>query len=333
MERRQNTIERGPCTLIVARTGRVDPERDARLLDAIEAEAKLPAGSLCRTAAMDAREFRLLEGVSRTVADRVARAATAAGFAPRVRNRLGIRWSSERSTEMAVWFAGAWVLFGLMWALGFPLIDWAFGPTARVPVALVTIPALAVGMGSLYRWQLQKLYLPLVVSSFALPQPVSGPLSDTAHDALDSVGRLGRALEAGALPDFVVQDLQPVVSDLRTQVRARVREAQALETRSSEIIDGLHRRMVALPDGADPEETERLSQALEAAERAEARRDEAREELARELIEIRRIAAEALDALEGDDPDLKPIEALRTLALPARNTASNRPPLPTKAKA
>lgn len=328
--RLRRALERGSCTLIVARTGPVDANRDVQLLDAIEQEADLPAGTLCRTSAMEAREFRLLEGVSRRVADRVARAAATAGFVPRVRNRLGIRWSSERGTEMAVWFAGAWVLFGVLWALAFPFIDVALGAGARVPVALVAIPILAVAMGALYRWQLQKLYLPLVVSSFAMPQPVSGPLSETAHDALDSVGRLGRALDQGALPDFVVAELSPVVQALRSRVRERVREARAIESRTNEIIEGLHRGLVALPDDAPPEETDRLSRALVDAERSEAERDEARTALGAELIEIRRVAALALAALESDDPDpdLGPIEQLRTMAAePPRNSASNRPPV------
>lgn len=324
-------LERGPCTLIVARTGPVASEHDVLLLDAIEQEADLPAGTLSRTAAMDAREFRLLEGVSRKVADRVARAAARAGFVPRVRNRLGIRWSSERGTEMAVWFAGAWVLFGMVWALGFPLVDGLLGPSARVPIALLAIPSLAVAMGALYRWQLQKLYLPLVVSSFALPQPVKGPLSEAAHDALDSVGRLRRALDQGVLPAFVVADLDPVVRSLRSRVRERVREARSLEARSSEIIEGLHRQLVALPNDASVGETDRLAAALADAEKAESSRDEKRAALAAELLQIRQVAAAALEALDGDEPDLDPIEDLRRMATPMpANPASNRPPISLK---
>ena len=325
-------LERGPCTLIVARPGPVDPSKDMALIEALEREARLPAGTLCRTSAMDAREFRLLEGVSRPVADRIARVASRAGYQPRVRDRLGIRWSSERGTEMAVWFGAAWVLFGVAWSLGFPLVDAVFGPAGRVPALLVAIPALGLALGSVYRWQLGKLYMPLVVSAFALPAPVAGPLADAAHQALDSVGRLARALDGGALPAFAAEDLRPVVRHLRAQIRRRVREARALDERAREVLDGLQRRMAALPEDAAGEEVEGLVTAIDRAEGQEAERELARAVYLEDLDRIRSLADEARCALEAHDPDLEAVERLRRLAdsqtaTAARNEASNRSPV------
>ena len=310
-------FERGPCTLIVARVGDVDPARDVALLGAIEAEAGLPAGALPRTTAMDAPEFRLLEGVARPVADRVASVAAGAGFAPRVRDRLGIKWSSERGTEMGLWFAAAWVGFGLAWAIGFPLVDATLGAAARLPTMLLTVPLVVMAMGALYRWQLQKLYLPLVVSAFTLPEPVAqraGALSGAAHEALDAIGRLGRALESGAMPAFAARDLDPVLRALRTQVQHRVREASALEARSQEVLSELQVRMVGLGEEPDEAAMDALQLEIEQAETAEAAREREREQLTEELLEVRQLAATALASLQADDPDLAPLERLRQLA-------------------
>ena len=314
-DRAPPALERGLCTLIVARTGPVERESDLRLLEAVEREAGLPANSLHRTASMDAREFRLVEGVSRPVADRVANVARELGYAPRVRDRLGIKWSSERGAEMGLWFAAVWMAFGLIWALGFPLIDAWLGPPARLPAMLLTVPAMVFGIGALYRWQLQKLYMPLVTSPLSLPEPIAvraGELAEVAHEALDGLGRVSRALENGALPGFAAQDLEVGIDVVRRTVRQQVREAEALDRRSREVMASLQARMAAL-DSASEDVIASLSNEIERAEAEEARRSEARLALAEELAQIHRLAEEAYEALQGDDPDLAPLERLRQL--------------------
>ncbi len=307
------SVERGVCTLIVAREGPVQPARDELLLEAVERVARLPAGTLERTDRMDAREFRLVEGISRSVAEEIASVAQVAGYVPRIRDRLGIKWSSERGTEMSLWIAAAAFGFGLLWAVLAPAAAFLFGMAGQLAMLLLTIPLMLAIMAGMLHWQLSRLFMPLVVQPDQLVPVEAGALSEAAHDALDAVGRLRRHLDGGALPSFATEELRPVVSVLDDRVRSAIVEARKLDQRSTRALRQLQMRMRRLDEAADEAEYERLTAEIEQADAAETQRVQAREELAKELLGIRVLAMEAVDGLEADTPDLEAVERLRRL--------------------
>ena len=131
-------LQPGICTLIVARVGPPDPQADDALLRAVEAEAGWASGRLDRTRAMDRPEFRLVEAIDRPTADRLAGMAARAGYRPRVRDRLGIKWSNQRRPDgvgpalMVMSICGAAVgLAAAFGGSGHPLAPWATFATPR----------------------------------------------------------------------------------------------------------------------------------------------------------------------------------------------------------
>lgn len=307
-------LETGPCTLIIARNGPLDLASDQALLRAVEGEAGLSPGSLRRPSTMDAREFRLIEGVARPVADRLAGAAARGGYSPRIRDRLGIKWSSERGSEMSLWFTLLSVGFALASVFGFPALAALFGSASVLPVLLLVVPLMMAAMVGLYRWQLSRIYMPLIVPLSALPLEeaalVREPVVEALHEALRGLMALEDALRQGIVPTAAVQDLEQTTGALNTRVLALQAEAHRISRRSTSAVAALQHRLDALQPSSEGE-IESILAEIELEESAEVVRTTRLEEIVSELLEICRVTQAAVAALHSDDPELDPVARLR----------------------
>ncbi|HHO51537.1 MAG TPA: hypothetical protein ENK18_11835 [Deltaproteobacteria bacterium] len=314
-------LETGPCTLIIARNGPLDLASDRALLRAVEGEAGLSPGSLRRPSTMDAQEFRLIEGVARPVAERLAGAAARGGYSPRIRDRLGIKWSSERGSEMSLWFTLLSVGFALASMFGFPALAALLGSATVLPVLLVVVPLMMVAMVGLYRWQLSRIYMPLIVPLSALPLEDAAllrePVREALHEALRGLLALEDALGQGIVPAAAIQDLEQTTTSMNDQVLALQAEAHRISRRSATAVAALQHRIDAVR-GHSGEEFEALLAEIEAAEAAEELRTARLEEIVAELIEICRVTQTAVAALYSDDPELDPVARLRREAAALR---------------
>lgn len=305
--------EPGTCTVIVARHDPRDPERDRALIRGVQDVLDLPEGT-ADLAGLARPEFRIVEGVSRATADRVVAVAIRAGFSPRVREELGIKWSNQRGS--------IGILFVALFAALAPALVLALLTSA--PAAGLFLGGVAAALGSLgltlllvpiylalvfglLAWQRSRTWLPLIVS----PEQVFGAPDETptmeeeigpVAEARSAVEALRNALDP-AMSAVVRADLVASVEALDARVTALARVERALAHGSSSGLVALRRRQDALrsrPD-ADPVELESLAQAI----RAETEADDARErrlaEGVRDLLAIRRAATRARLSLA--DPD------------------------------
>lgn len=303
----------GTCTVIVAREGAVDALADDALLRDVASALGLQPGSLPRANGMSRPEFRLVEGVSRATADRVAALAVRHGFNPRVRERLGIKWSSERNPLG---------LLGLMMGLTMSLVFYSALVTTpgslAFGIALFGLGFLTVMLG----WR-RLIYMPLAVPRAALPGPSertpmrrasdrheaepeperrrSPEVDDAARQARRALDGLQRLLSSQALPAVATSDLRLTHGELLDRVDALQSEAADLPPASTTAVQALRTRMASLADPAS-EESQRLAAAIED-EEAVTQAAEARvAAIVTDLLAIRRTVVDASNAL-NDVPD------------------------------
>ncbi len=323
----------GQCTVIVARSGRADPEADLALLRATEAALGLPPQVLEREAGMDRPEFRLVEGIDRASADRVASAAVRAGFTPRVRDRLGIKYSSERTNPLGwLGIAAMLVTFTAMAS-----VNDGFGPWMMGVLGVATVFAAVV-----FRRSIE---LPLVVAHGTLTarEGQGGPQADAELPAreidagvADGLRQARRALERMEAALGATDVPAPVRADLSGTHRALVERVDHLEAgvmggeASSAAVQALRARFDDLRGrvDADPVELDQLATALAAEDAAHEKAASRRASTLADLLEIRRVVARAVDGLQraplAGDPAAALASQVEHLTGVSEEVAANR---------
>jgi hypothetical protein len=236
--------------------------------------------------------------------------AVAHGYAPRVRDKLGIKWSSERGQPV---MAFGMVAVMAAWAMAMTAATATFGEIAMLPSGAL---ALVLVWGVLRTWR-RAMYLPLVLERAALPAPVSvtedtavGEAAGEAHGALE---RLRTAIDEDA-PQAARSDLLRTHAELVERVTELQRQASALVLEPSGAIAALRDRLARLDpdDEATAVERASLQEALDdeaaALHSAEARHSA----VLTELLGVRRTVREAVADLQADDPERDPTASLRS---------------------
>lgn len=311
----QQRPEPGTATVIVRRIGPQQSDDDRRLLRATEQVLALPSGAIVDREGMSRPEFRLVEGVSRETADRVAAAAVRAGFSPRVRDELGIQWSNQRGTFGFLMVFAAAVLLPLL-MLGLSTSVSLGGAVAGIPelafgsfgAMLLWLPVYLASVFGALAWQRSRLYLPLLISPvrvFSELDPATDTVAVPVREARAAVNALRSAIGVG-LPAVASADLTASVEALEGRVSTLATVGAGLEGRSTAGIEALRRRLAAVVsrDDADSGERASLEQALRDETEAEDGRERRLTEVVRDLMAIRRAATEArLSLADPDGPD------------------------------
>ena len=298
----------GTCTIILAREGPPDPDQDAALLRDVEDILGVARGAMVRTAAFERGELRLIEGLSRAAADRVAGAAVQRGYTPRVRDRMGIKWSSERGS---LGFLGITAVLTLAFALAFSAAP--IGAVAGGP--MIALGAYLAAMAVAMRWQFSRLYMPLAVptavwsgapiaTAEATGDGQRDPIAASAAQARRAIKDLIDAIALEEIPANAAADLERTAGALASRVdRLASTRPDASDAAGLEALRG---RLQAVRDRDDPEGVAERTR-LEAAIRSEVAAIDASEgriaEAIRELVALRRAALDARAALHGLNTD------------------------------
>lgn len=250
--------------------------------------------SLARPKAFDATEFRLTEGIDRPTADKLAAAALSAGFTPRVRDRVGIRYSNQRSS--AQWMFLAFAVFALF---AVPSLRVLFAEA--LPVMLV----LLVAGFTAFRMFRYSLFLPLAFPAAtldAVPErhAEDHPVAEAGAVANAALDRLAAALQTMDVPSVAAGDLTESLSAMRSQVSQGLREAARLEDRDPVGLAALQARMSAIEGRGDAAaERAAIEEAIAAEDAAVDAGQRRLAQLVADLLAVRRAASEALDALHS----------------------------------
>lgn len=174
-----------------------------------------------------------MEGVDRPTAERLAAAAVTLGFAPRIREAVGLRYSNQRP-EVAVTFAGAVFTTALISASLAVAASRGVEGGAGWVMWLAVAPVIAawfVGQRAMYR----AIELPLVVPRERVP--LSAPAASLTPEGQElvrssrvAIARLGTALLSDELPEVARDDLLETLASLRRRV-------DALELRAADGVD------------------------------------------------------------------------------------------------
>ncbi|MEM6928966.1 MAG: hypothetical protein AAF602_18650, partial [Myxococcota bacterium] len=277
----------GNSTILIDRGKRKDEERDGRLLREIERQAGLVHGTLERTDVMNAREYRLIEGVDHDSADRIATTARRLGYQPVVLEHLGVQWTPSLRLEVLLA-----VPAGIL----------------SVPIALSIVQLLTGGLGTIFGvfvglvsgllvwwWARQRSYLPLVVSPHAIAEQIAEPVRVALVEADDALRDLA---EHVARPDATRGDTTELKLMLR-ELRERLvllrgeaaRSFAVTESRLDAMRDRLHEAAEA---GEVAAALDTLVATIEQEKPAQAKREVRVQNVAKELRQIRQLARDAL---------------------------------------
>jgi len=307
----------GSHTLIVARDGPPDPADDEALLRAVEDALSLPPEHLARPEGMDRPEFRLVEGVSAGTADQLAAVAVAHGYAPRVRGRLGIRYSNQRGQGAAA--VGGTVLTATLAMLMVVAAEW-IGGAAMLAFAVI-FPLVLFVAWTLWR---RSLFLPLAVPTRAwsarpAATAATDPASQAAREATTALADLQRAIDDHA-PAVARGDLTRSLRQLTVRVD-QLTERLPPPAGPSAAVAALEQRLATLDPGDPADAAEHRSVAAALADEAEAQRsaDARRSASLAELLGIRRAAERAVADLQADDPERAAVAAHAPQIQPLRD--------------
>ncbi|MEO0603289.1 MAG: hypothetical protein AAF211_17755 [Myxococcota bacterium] len=285
----------GNSTVMIDRGKRKDEERDRRLLREIERQAGLVNGTLERTDVMNAREYRLIEGVDHDSADRIAATARRLGYQPAVLEHLGVQWTPSLRLEVLLA-----VPAGIL----------------AVPIALSIVQLLTGGLGTIFGvfvglvsgllvwwWARQRSYLPLVVSPHAIAEQIAEPVRVALVEADDALRDLAEHVArsdggSGSRPELklMLRELRERLVLLRGEA---ARSFAVTESRLDAMRDRLHEAAEA---GEVAAALDTLVATIEQEKPAQAKREVRVQNVASELRQIRQLARDALakPALEGD---------------------------------
>jgi serine/threonine protein kinase len=214
-------LESGPCTVVLRTLPNSDVSRDpARVVHALTEVAGLPPGGLVKSPILEHKRFRLVTGVSRSVADRLATGASTGGFRATVHDQA---WD-DRNRWSAFW----WLPIPLMW-ISFPWLGDALGGGVLWVFVAATVILGVLGPGRSKRLLpggLALAYAPSLAGGAdrATEQPVAhteAPIqvSDgVAGAARTALAALRRSLESPALAAVVARDLGGTAQALASEV-------------------------------------------------------------------------------------------------------------------
>lgn len=323
-------------------------EPEELLRDAVAEQAGLPAEALTVASAMEATRFRLVDGVSRDVAERLAEQARTLGYRARVREGEG----AARGRVWAGLAVGALLMHALAGAgalgigIGLLPFDFELGVMAAFLLAVLVSGLAVVGrVSAAARPALPRAYTadlrPHLTPEYArrlsvlvAPPPLAGaPAAASPADPLAplllSLGARLAALEAAIqssaarLPAAAVEDLQETLGELRARARAVELQLRALsdalaardpaaEEQAAARVQARLERLQARARGGEPVDPAELG-ALERSLAAHQAQQEAHEEDEQRLVRLQAALLEIGAAAEA---------ARRTLlesAAPARS--------------
>lgn len=291
-------------------------EPEELLVEAVAAEARLPAEALRRPEALESGRFRLVDGVSQEVAERLAEAAREAGYSATVHGegRRDTRpWTLLGAAAVLLAVAGGApaLLTTLFSAVGMsapigPAVVLGAGLLALVLLGLAVsgILAGARGLPLAFPNDLRPLLTPAHQARLAAEQPAPvappDPVTALVQRTAERLGALEAAIaaRADALPAPAVEDLRRTLGELRA--RGRAVEA-ALRALSAEL--------AGRDAGAEEASAARVQARLERL-RAHARAGEAVDSAELAALERALAAHQAtLAAIEQDEQRLTRLEA------------------------
>ncbi|MEN0060987.1 MAG: hypothetical protein AAGA48_02495 [Myxococcota bacterium] len=297
-------VRLGNSTVIVDRGRRKDEDRDRRLLREIERQAGLVRGTLERTDVMNAREYRLIEGVDHESADRLAALARRMGFNPLVVDHLGIHWTPSLRLEVLIA-----VPVGIL----------------AVPLALSIVQLLTGGLGTMFGvlvglvsgllvwwWARLRSYLPLVVSPHAIAEQIAEPVRQALVEADEAVQDLAEQLNRPDATESAKAELKPVIRELRERLvllrGEAARSFAVTESRLDAMRDRLHEAAEA---GEVAAALDVLVATIEHEKPAQTKREGRVRGVASELRSIRETARQALSRRPVLDADSETMDQLR----------------------
>lgn len=285
----------GNSTVVVDRGRRRDDERDRRLLREIERQAGLVYGTLERTDAMNAREYRLIEGVDHTAADRLAAVARRLGYQPRVMDHLGIEWTPSLRLEVVLAVPAGVLAVPLALSI-VQLLTGGLGTTFGVFVGLVS--GLLV-----WWWARLRSYLPLVVSPHAIAEQIPEPVRQALVEADEALQDLAEHLERPDLTEATRSELRPLVRELRERLILLRGEAARSFAVTESRLDAMRERLhEAAEAGEVAAALDTLIATIEQEKPAQLTREDRVHNVANELRKVRELARQALarPALDAD---------------------------------
>lgn len=287
-------VRLGNSTVLVDRGPRKDEDRDRRLLREIERAAGLVRGTLERTDSMNAREYRLIEGVDSGSADRLAAVARRMGFQTNVLDHLGVSWTPSLRLEVLIAVPAG--IFAVPVALGVvQLLTGGLGTTFGVLVGLVS--GLLV-----WWWARQRSYLPLVVSPHAIAEQIAEPVRQALVEADEAVQDLVDHVARPDLDEATKTKLKPMVRELRERLvllrGEAARSFAVTESRLDAMRDRLHEAAEA---GEVASALDVLVATVQHERPAQAEREARVRGVASELRQVREVARQALASPILDD--------------------------------
>jgi len=293
-------VRLGNSTVLVDRGPRRDEERDRRLLREIERQAGLVHGTLERTDVMDAREFRLIEGIDHESADRLAATARRLGYQPMVLDHTGVEWTPSLRLEVVL-AVPAGVLAVPVAVAVVQLLTGSFGTIFGVFVGLLT--GLLV-----WWWARRRSYLPLVVSPHAIAEQIAEPVRQALVEADEALQDLSEHVSRDDLPEATKAEIKPVMRELRERLvllrGEAARSFAVTESRLDAMRDRLHEAAEA---GEVAAALDTLVATIEQEKPAQVQREERVRNVASELREVRELARQALarPELESDPESMR----------------------------
>ena len=280
-------VRLGNSSVIVDQGRRKDEQRDQRLLREIERQAGLVRGTLERTDVMNAREYRLIEGVDHGSADRLAAVARRLGYQPRVIDHTGVEWTPSLRLEVLLA-----VPAGIL----------------AVPLALSIVQLLTGGLGTMFGvfvglvsgllvwwWARHRSYLPLVVSPHAIAEQIAEPVRQALVEADEAVQDLAEHLARPDLADPTRSELKPMIRELRERLillrGEAARSFAVTESRLDAMRDRLHEAAEA---GEVAAALDTLVATIEQEKPAQSQRELRVANVAAELRSIRELARQTL---------------------------------------